>query len=335
MDVKIYDEWNMGWWIRNLDIIIKTISENRIVFKQPQEYDFTNNNLSLYNEINQLLVEYGKTLTIYTGAEFNKKINSDNSNINVETWDGIYWFARTNQYDHTNYDESLDELTPPKTLFTTLVGLKIGRDHRLYIMNEIFKFNLNIDSNFAVTTEFTEKNINNLTIRDYPLVEGSDFTPIELTHYEPKEMVLHSERNKRNQTEIPLEYSESSFDIVFETVYDYFFATEKTLRPIFEKKPFMVFASPNFHKKLSEKYGFKLYDNLIDYSFDSIENTRERYDMQIQQLVKIRNKYTPHDVFNMSKITSEYNYNVVMKMKTSNVDGIPPKYREFLNEKLV
>ena len=62
-ETKVYDEWNMGWWIRNVKHLIETISEDHIVFKQPQEYDFTNNNLHLYSEINSLLVQYGKKLT--------------------------------------------------------------------------------------------------------------------------------------------------------------------------------------------------------------------------------------------------------------------------------
>jgi len=332
-ETKVYDEWNMGWWIRNVKHLIETISEDHIVFKQPQEYDFTNNNLHLYSEINSLLVQYGKKLTIYTGAEFNEEINKNNSNVKVIMWDSIHWFIRTNQYNHTNYTSISEEPTPPNTLFTSLVGLKVGRDHRFYIMNEIFKFNLNNDLNLAVTTEIT-KSIKNITICDYPLENDSPFIPIELTHFEPKEIILPSEVKNRNQIEIPTEYIDSSFDIVFETVYDYFFATEKTLRPIFEKKPFMVFASPNFHKKLQEKHGFMLFDNIIDYSFDSIMNTRDRYDSQIQQLVNIRNNYTPLEVFNATKEVVQYNYSRVLEMKTLNNDKIPSKYKEFLKDKL-
>jgi len=335
MGTRVYDEWNMGWWINNLKDVIKTISEKHIVFKQPQEYDFTNNNLFLYNEINDLLVKYGKKLTIYTGAEFNEKINQHNSNIEVEMWDGIYWFIKTNQYEHTNYTTISEEPTIPNTLFTSLVGLKVGRDHRFYIMNEIFRYNLNNDLNLAVTTEITRENLKNITICDYPLENNSPFVPIELTHFEPKEIVLPSEVGNRNQVEIPLEYKNSSFDIVFETVYDYFFATEKTLRPIFDKKPFMVFASPNFHSKLQEKYGFKLFDSIIDYSFDSIINTRDRYDAQIQQLVHIRDNFTPLDVFNLTKNISQHNYDSVLEMKLLNSDKIPSDYREFLKDKLV
>ena len=235
--------------------------------------------------------------------------------------------------DVNNYTSISEEPPPPNTLFTSLVGLKVGRDHRFYIMNEIFKFNLNNDLNLAVTTEIT-KSIKNITICDYPLENDSPFIPIELTHFEPKEIILPSEVKNRNQIEIPTEYIDSSFDIVFETVYDYFFATEKTLRPIFEKKPFMVFASPNFHKKLQEKHGFMLFDNIIDYSFDSIMNTRDRYDSQIQQLVNIRNNYTPLEVFNATKEVVQYNYSRVLEMKTLNNDKIPSKYKEFLKDKL-
>ena len=97
----------------------------------------------------------------------------------------------------------------------------------------------------------------------------------------------------------------------------------------------MVFASPNFHSKLQENYGFKLFNNIIDYSFDSIVNTRDRYDAQIQQLVKIRDNFTPREVFNMTKDISQYNYNKVLEMKSLRSSKIPNKYKEFLNDKLV
>jgi hypothetical protein len=64
-------------------------------------------------------------------------------------------------------------------------------------------------------------------------------------------------------------------------------------------------------------------------------NTRDRYDAQIQQLVKIRDNFTPREVFNMTKDISQYNYNKVLEMKSLRSSKIPNKYKEFLNDKLV
>lgn len=53
-------------------------------------------------------------------------------------------------------------------------------------------------------------------------------------------------------------YQNIIFELVFETLYQPgFFITEKTLRPIFYGKPFIVVGSPNFEKNL-EKLGFNL-----------------------------------------------------------------------------
>jgi hypothetical protein len=69
----------------------------------------------------------------------------------------------------------------------------------------------------------------------------------------------------------PYLYRNSFIDIVTETSYESnnFFLTEKTIRPIFHKKPFIVVGPINFHKRyLNEFFRLELYDEIIDYSFD-------------------------------------------------------------------
>jgi hypothetical protein len=48
--------------------------------------------------------------------------------------------------------------------------------------------------------------------------------------------------------------------------------TEKTLKPLFFQKPFMVLTAKGFHKELTN-FGFELYDEIIDYSFDELPST--------------------------------------------------------------
>jgi hypothetical protein len=98
------------------------------------------------------------------------------------------------------------------------------------------------------------------------------------------------------------------------------------------EKPFMVFSCQNYHKKLSEKYGFKLYDELIDYSFDSIPELDKRFDAQINELVRISNKYTAEEIFHLTRETASFNYSILEKLRNTKFVNIP---REIYQTKLI
>jgi len=76
-------------------------------------------------------------------------------------------------------------------------------------------------------------------------------------------------------------HNSTLFQIVNETSVDdrnntSFFYSEKTFKPIAHMQPFLIWGQRGCNKAL-EKYGFKLYDELFNYDFDNIENTKKRY----------------------------------------------------------
>ena len=74
-------------------------------------------------------------------------------------------------------------------------------------------------------------------------------------------------------------YKYFGLDIVTETVFDYPYPyiSEKTLRPITSKRPFIVVGAPNILSLLKHK-GFKTFDTIIDESYDSITDPSDRFD---------------------------------------------------------
>ena len=75
------------------------------------------------------------------------------------------------------------------------------------------------------------------------------------------------------------------------------FWSEKTFRSIFHMQPFLIWGQPNANKNL-EDYGYKLYDKMFDYSFDSESNTYKRWTMikgEIESAVARLNKMTGED----------------------------------------
>jgi hypothetical protein len=74
-------------------------------------------------------------------------------------------------------------------------------------------------------------------------------------------------------------YNNFCIDIVSETVfnYPYPYITEKTLRPIACKRFFIVVGAANVLKLLRSK-GFDTFSDIIDDSYDSIEDAQERWE---------------------------------------------------------
>ena len=68
--------------------------------------------------------------------------------------------------------------------------------------------------------------------------------------------------------DVPEEYSYSGIELVGESYTDKGCClSEKILKPLYYKKPFIAMASKGYHTFL-ENQGFYLYDELFDYSFD-------------------------------------------------------------------
>jgi hypothetical protein len=78
-------------------------------------------------------------------------------------------------------------------------------------------------------------------------------------------------------------------ELVSETSKEVAFITEKTFRPILLEQPFICLGAVNQNLDLV-KYGFELYDEIFDYSFDSKPNLEDRIKGIIENLNKIKDE---------------------------------------------
>jgi hypothetical protein len=85
-----------------------------------------------------------------------------------------------------------------------------------------------------------------------------------------------------------LDYQNSMIEVVLETLFDdaRHYLTEKILRPIACKQPFML-AGPAGSLKYLRDYGFKTFHGLIDESYDDIVDPLKRIDAIIQEMQRI------------------------------------------------
>lgn len=90
----------------------------------------------------------------------------------------------------------------------------------------------------------------------------------------------------------PVSYHTCAVDLVTETYYnqlagtDSMFVTEKTVKPLWHGKLFLVLGMPGIHHWLESK-GFILYRNLFDYSFDTIVDPVIRYRLYMKNVHRI------------------------------------------------
>jgi hypothetical protein len=103
------------------------------------------------------------------------------------------------------------------------------------------------------------------------------------------ETILHVKNNTYLHYDLNFFNDDSLFHIIGETDRNKNFITEKTYKTILIGKPFIVVGAKNSNLNL-KKYGFKLYDELFDYSFDKEDNLEKRINGIIKNIINLKNK---------------------------------------------
>lgn len=108
-------------------------------------------------------------------------------------------------------------------------------------------------------------------------------------------------------TESSAENEASSGPLPLQKYDECFFPTEKTFKAIYNALPFICVADKDYHKNLKKFFGFEMYDEIWDYSFDSEENFRNRTTMLLEQIEQM---YKDGIDYNKIKDKIEHNQNI-------------------------
>ena len=124
-------------------------------------------------------------------------------------------------------------------------------------------------------------------------------------------------KQQSREESVPLEYIESCIDLVTEAycISAGTVLTEKAYKPMLYKKPFIILG-PRYIHQAFKNMGFKLYDELFDYSFDD-KPYKERLDSVITQIKGIL-KIPTSELIDRCKSLSEkreYNYQALDKLQ--------------------
>jgi hypothetical protein len=231
--------------------------------------------------------------------DFYKKYTS---NSHTEFWYNYFLFHSFNLLDVSN----LGKKSKVSSLFISLNNRP--HPHRCCLVDILAKYKL-IDNNII--------SWNNLNHAGYKWL-----------YWKPRYMNLHDGFGKsKSQHTLPSQYNQALFNLISESWDSVIFVTEKTWNAILAGKPFLVQGAPGFHRFLQSK-GYKIFDNVIDYSFDNEQNTYKRTEMLVKELKKLEN-CNYKKIWKKLKPICDYNKKVALDhIRTQN--GVPPMAKEFI-----
>lgn len=321
-----FDIWNNNTLDRVDKFIANPRATTKIIYNGATEFD--SNTISGSVEKFNSLVEFSKTHNI--GFDLITASAADNTHLHIDPYVNIYywptfWFsmALTRLSTSPNYwannsicldiqDIRVSEKTPIKYPYISMT--KLPKPHRAIMMDMLAMHNI-IDKGVVIWRELTES--------------------YQFEYWDQQIMLRDQVDGFKNQETLPLEYALSFMQVVPETDSTAFTITEKTAMPLFFNKPFLVAGSVHYHKKLQD-LGFKLYDELFDYSFDSEPDTKLRYDLIAQNVKRYTDK-SPSELKELYDSVFEkcvYNKQVILRLATD-TSLVPKSWQELVNHHIL
>ena len=108
-----------------------------------------------------------------------------------------------------------------------------------------------------------------------------------------------------NMWKPPVQYFKTPLNVVSESDDIIPFYTEKTWLALAFSKMFLIQGAVGMNTGLT-KYGFKVFDNIIDYSFDFTQDLEERTDLLTKEVKKLE-QYSYNEIWELTKETREHN----------------------------
>lgn len=292
-DTFIHISWENGGNYTKLLRVIKTKKVSQVVIFGPQEHSVLNfdedvrKSKSFDNYVKQKNIE----LIRIVGTPIGKKLNPlyyMNHRPNIYSWDTF--FANSTVYDSLfiNSVEPVGHGTIKKHFISLN---RKPHPHRCMFIDLMHKHEL---QDFGMTS--------------WHSFECTQY-PYDFKHWTPR--ILELEEPNLNLHNLSLSnphpsFQETLFSVICESSPDLIFCTEKTYVPIYHRRPFLIFGSKNIHAYL-KRLNFKLFDEIIDYSFDKIDDPYERFDAGMLQLKKIC-EIEPNELLKVLKPKIDHNF---------------------------
>lgn len=266
---------------------IETQSPDSIIICNELEWE-----LKSYKEIIQICKQNNVDLKIIFGSfddEYYDKIcletGLDKSNLIFWSTFWINWseICLRNEIDHKN---NVVDSTKFKYPFICLNNK--NHLHRQVLIDHLAKYNL-IDKGIVTWHKFMNAQ-----------------TGYQFKYYDDSVRVIDDDfSTKLDSFLIPKQWNESFLHVVGEATLHTQIISEKVIIPILLKKPFAALSKKGYNKFL-QSLGFKLYDELIDYSYDDCNDLVVAADVLCKSISNMPNNYV--ELYETLRPKLEYNY---------------------------
>ena len=127
-------------------------------------------------------------------------------------------------------------------------------------------------------------------------------------------------------------YQDTYFSIVTETVFDYpySFRTEKIWKPVAVGHPWIAVANAGFYRDM-RNLGFRTFNNLIDESFDSIDNNQDRL-TRISEVVRDLCQQDLASFIKECYNVCKYNQQHLAEMRIKVRQEFPERFFQFIKQ---
>jgi hypothetical protein len=128
-------------------------------------------------------------------------------------------------------------------------------------------------------------------------------------------------------------YSDTYFSLVTETVFDYphSFRTEKIWKPIAIAHPWIAVANRGFYRDMHHM-GFQTFGNLLDESFDLIDNSADR----LERIAMVVEDLCTQDLAQFAKecyTVCKYNQQHLTQLSQQIPRDFPDQFQNYINER--
>jgi len=304
----VYDLWS-NFDVDELNRVLEESNPKSLVILGENEWEpwLDENTLNLIKKYNINLVY---TTGSFSSDYLKNKIKSYNyKNIDLQHWPTFYFFYTVPLL------KNIQKIEVEKCKYTFICMNNRGHEHRCALIDHLEKYKLINSDNIVTWHNFLNENMNyNYKYFKHRTIKIDDDFDVKLDSYI-----------------IPQQYFESLFDIVSECTDNTVMISEKTIKPLFFKKPFIVFGAQWFHKYLKD-LGFELFDEIFDYSFDSEPDLEKRADLfakEIKKLEKIKTIEHRDEVYQQLLKKINKNYENMLRL-ISDDSYIPQKVKSLM-----
>lgn len=260
-------------------------NENYLIVDQKIDNTYSLTTKNILNSIDAF-EKYRNQILFYYSGIFENNFKNIFQNLNMVKKNNSEFLVMAPNY---YFNSKIQELKIPRSnnfLLTTI--FKYGRGHRILLVEKLKEFNL------------LSKHIGKIHHKH----NRADWVGDTTSPHVCAQLAVSWDL-----------YNSVSFEIVPETLYENVsWVTEKTLKPIVAKIPFLVLSNKEYYDYL-RSLGFKTFDSLIDESF-AIE---EDIFVRTEKLVKTANYILDNDAlkfYEASKEICEHNFDRMLYLRS-------------------